>query len=296
MKKIIKLYGELNEKATVVGFNEIFSQDKFWGNVIEIDISDVVFVKPSGISMLYNICKWIKDKNIDISFKFQETDIKVLKYLDDSKFFEMVIGKQIFEESRVRDTTLPVKNLAISSTFDWLHSTFNAWMANQLECEVDQLNNLEILLLELFNNTRDHSEKDFCCTYSQHYPSKNTIEIGIGDIGIGIPNNIKNVFTNMNNDVECIKKALNRGITTKTKPSNRGEGLYILKSYILTEKIGVLTIISGKGYYKLWPNESVHEEVLDFSYPGTFINLEINTTNIKGIFTDVNEEGMSLEW
>ncbi|WP_432717830.1 hypothetical protein AAA448_06220 [Staphylococcus equorum] len=301
MIKTIKLSHELNAINVIYSFKNVINEIKSVDDkIIEIDITEVSFVKPSGISMLHNILNLIKDNDKEYQFKLPkiEQGNEVLKYLDDSLFFKNLTGDKIFENSQVRDTTLPIKNLKISFTEEWIKNNFNLWMARHLDCKTEQLANINSLLLELFNNTRDHSEKDYCCTYSQFYPQKNIIEIGISDIGVGIPKKVKERAPHLQYDFQCIEESLKRGFTTQTNPYNRGEGLYTLKKYIQEEKLGKLTIISGNGQYKLFPTGKNYTNTLKCNYPGTFISIEIDTNSISNILLDNydEEEGVDLEW
>lgn len=300
----IDLEGELDEKRTPIFFYKyIDAKNPVINEEFIINFENITFVKPSGISILYNILKWLGDHNNEISFSLpSRADHKVLKtevikYLDDSMFFKLFLGEKIFEDSIIRNTTLPLMNLSISSTENWIKSKFNPWISKHLNCSIERLANLQILLQELFNNTRDHSTKDYCCTYSQFYPNKNEIEIGISDLGVGIPYNVKAKVPHLQYDWQCISQALNRGFTTLTNPHNMGEGLYILKRYITNDKIGYVSIISGNGHYKLFPSGNEYSNVLNYTYPGTYISIVININNISNILIDdYIDGGVDFEW
>ncbi|MEN2009843.1 hypothetical protein AAJL88_03090 [Staphylococcus hominis] len=302
MNHSVKIYGTLDAEKVVDQFRVVLDNINKLNQTsleVEIDITELNFVKPSAISMLYNITKWINDNNYTFYFKLPEInrENKVLTYLDDSQIFKITTGRSIFEDSRVRNTTLPLKNLKISSTEEWVSTTFNYWFSYQIGCEVTRLANLQSLLLELFNNTRDHSDKDYCCTYSQHYPNRKKIEISISDFGVGIPNNVKKRAPHIQSDSQRIEEALKRGFTTKTNPHNRGEGLYILNEYIVEDGIGSLMIISGNGIYKVDSSGKVVKNTLKCTYPGTFISIEIDTRKVERILTDdFSDEGVELEW
>ncbi|KFE42807.1 ATP-binding protein [Staphylococcus agnetis] len=295
----INLKGSLEDVNTPSYFNG-YLEDR--DTIFKIDLSEISFVKPSGLSILYNIVRWLEDNENYIEFILPDLNNNnhkesPIRYLDDSKFFDKTIGYKVFDNSHLRETTLELTNISISQSNEWFLRTFNPWIAKHIGCNPNRLSNLEMLLQELINNTKDHSTKDFSYIYAQYYPKNREIEISIGDTGVGIPNNVKQKVPHLQYDWQRIAEAMNRGFTTKTNAHNMGEGLYILKKYILDQKLGRVSIISGTGHYVLYPSGREFSEVLNYNYPGTYISIVINIETIGNILTDEYiDGGVELEW
>ncbi|EJD5653197.1 HAMP domain-containing histidine kinase [Staphylococcus pseudintermedius] len=295
----INLKGSLEDVNTPRYFNGHLEDKE---TIFNIDLSEISFVKPSGLSILYNIVRWLVDNGNYIEFILPDLNNKnhkenPIRYLDDSKFFDKTIGYKVFDNSHLRETTLELTNISISQSNEWFLRTFNPWIAKHIGCDPNRLSNLEMLLQELINNTRDHSTKDFSYIYAQYYPNKGEIEISIGDIGVGIPNNVKQKVPHLQYDWQRIAEAMNRGFTTKTNAHNMGEGLYILKKYIVDQKLGKVSIISGTGHYILSSSGREFSTVLNYNYPGTYISIVINIETIGNILTDEYiDGGVELEW
>lgn len=297
----IRFSGKLNEHSVLNSFKQFFATPIVQNSEFNLYMGEITFVTPSGISLLYNLVEWLKDYNNSVKLLVPFNDgkqvrTKVMSYLDDSLFFERVLGYKIFEGSSLRSTTIPLTNVSISSSTQWINTIFNPWLSRHTHYPSYRFANIEMMLQEILNNTRDHSTKDLCYLYAQYYPNKNKIEIAISDIGVGIPYNVRKVVKH-DFDWQYIKESMNRGFTTETQPGNRGEGLYILKKYMIENRVGNISIISGSGYYKIFSNGSEYCSEIDYKYPGTYISLELKLDCLDYILTEEHiEGGVDLEW
>ena len=104
---------------------------------------------------------------------------------------------------------------------------------------------------ELGNNVFDHNLGNWpttisgCIIAAQHYPKTNTIEIAVGDPGIGFYGSLKTAFPNINSDIEAIKLGL-AGNTGRVGEI-RGNGLKLIQQWTLQNFSGTVMIHSGSG-------------------------------------------------
>lgn len=138
-------------------------------------------------------------------------------------------------------------------------------------------------ICELANNVCDHSESPIdAYIFCQYYPSSKSLQIVVGDMGIGIPNRIrtKEGFENKQ-DHDAILWALQQRNSTESRPHNRGLGLDTIKSDVLANE-GDLSIYSGNCHYKLMQNgqEEFRQNSIE-NFKGTIISIILNTNNIQ---------------
>ena len=133
-------------------------------------------------------------------------------------------------------------------------------------------------ILELFVNAAMHSESQvgiFSC--GQYYPQKNLLDFCVADGGIGIRRKIfKEIGLKMNSD-QAIAWAMVEGNTTRQGNVPGGLGLKLIKEFIAMNK-GNIQIVSDRGF---WEFSAQFENLtrLDIPFPGTVINIEINTAD-----------------
>lgn len=149
-------------------------------------------------------------------------------------------------------------------------------------------------LFEIFQNAAIHSTSEsgvYSC--GQYYPQKHRLDFTIADAGVGIRQNVRR-FTGDHemNSVDAIKWALTEGNSTKTSMQPGGLGLKLLKDFI-GKNNGKLQIVSRLGFYEF---SSIGEtySTLDYDYPGTCINIEINTNDTKSyrLKSEVNNDSI----
>jgi len=135
-------------------------------------------------------------------------------------------------------------------------------------------------IFEVFQNVVIHSGSRlgvFVC--GQFYPNLQRLDLTLADWGVGMRTNVRNYLKQNVSSVEAIRWALMQGHTTKTGSQPGGVGLTFLKEFI-TSNEGKIQIVSRQGFYEF---QSGKEEVfkMESDYPGTVVNLEINTADTK---------------
>lgn len=133
---------------------------------------------------------------------------------------------------------------------------------------------------EIFENSREHSESElgiFAC--GQYYPQKEQLDFSIADLGIGIQENIRRSLKLELDAVESLVWAMTEGSTTRTiaKGKPGGLGLKLIKQFINLNK-GRLILVSGKGFWS-YQNSNIEKKAFDYPFPGTVVNIEINTAD-----------------
>ena len=131
-------------------------------------------------------------------------------------------------------------------------------------------------IFEVFQNSVIHSESRlgvFVC--GQFYPQLQRLDLTIADAGIGIRTNVRRYLKKDISSIEAIRWALQEGHTTKTGPQPGGVGLKLLIDFIASNQ-GKIQIASRFGFYE-YSSGSERVEKLAADFPGTVVNLEINT-------------------
>jgi len=135
-------------------------------------------------------------------------------------------------------------------------------------------------ILEIFMNSAMHSETKlgiFAC--GQFYPTVQRLDFCIADAGVGIRRKIRQELNLRMNSDKAILWALQEGNTTRTGDVPGGLGLKLLREFVALNG-GRIQIVSDRGY---WECKAGVETVKRFehSFPGTVVNLEINTADTR---------------
>jgi hypothetical protein len=135
-------------------------------------------------------------------------------------------------------------------------------------------------IFEIFGNAVLHSKTElgiFSC--GQFFPGKHCISFTIVDLGVGFRSNVSNYLVTELDSVQAIRWALDQRNTTKSGDIPGGIGLKLLCEFI-TYNQGKLVIVSDDGY---WQRHGEHDSsrTLVGSFPGTIVNIEINTADQK---------------
>lgn len=152
------------------------------------------------------------------------------------------------------------------------------------------ITSLETLFSELFMNICQHSWAKNGIAFVSFPSNSSIIEIIISDIGVGIPSNIREEFSEYQErtDAEAIRYATQDWITTRSTDRNQGRGLNHTKT-ILSTLNGKGHIYSGYGALTFDKNTELALET-DFHH-GTQIHLLIDFSNFeKAIEPDYTEE------
>jgi len=134
-------------------------------------------------------------------------------------------------------------------------------------------------LMEIFSNAVIHSETKmgiFVC--GQYFHKQHRLDFTITDLGIGIRQNLLDKIELKLSADQAINWAMEGNNTTKHGRIPGGLGLKLLREFMRLNH-GKLQIISDAGYWEQNPDGSKQMETLSHRFPGTVVNIEINTAD-----------------
>jgi len=149
---------------------------------------------------------------------------------------------------------------------------------------------------EVFENAVDHSSTKlgiFAC--GQLFPRQKRLDFSIADRGVGIRANIQR-HTELNlSPEEAIAWALDGENTTRPRRAGKpgGLGLKLIRQFIKSND-GRLQIISDAGYGSFGAND-VEQETFEAPFPGTVVNIEINTADTSKYYLASEAEEVDPE-
>jgi len=145
-------------------------------------------------------------------------------------------------------------------------------------------------LMEIFSNAVIHSETKmgiFVC--GQYFHMRHRLDFTIADLGIGIKGNLNNKIGLKLPADDAIHWAMEGNNTTKRGPIPGGLGLKLLREFIRVNN-GRLQIVSDLGYWDQHPDGKVEKAVMPHRFPGTIVNIEINTADQKSYILSSERE------
>ena len=209
-------------------------------------------------------------------------------------FFNRYLRKTLYNNSRVRKTTLELQNVTYSGSYQWLGSTFIPWLSKEMCLSQSSLDTIKMCFGEIFNNINDHAEENIGCIFAQHYPRINEIQISISDFGIGIPNTIRKVDPFLT-DTEAIEKLLKKAIL-QSQPHKTEGRIVDPRKNVVGNYGGKVHIQSLRGILTCKQNNSnevwIKSKQGNSYYPGTFIEIVLDTRNFEEEINDKEE----FEW
>lgn len=260
-------------------------------SAIVFDFSSLAFIEPVGIVVLCNLIEYLRQAGVKVTFRNHKVDRGCLRYLDDCRFFERYLKRQLFEGSKERSGTVPLQLIAHDKAFEYLSFRLIPWVGQIVGLSKDSLDSMRACLEEIFHNVKDHSGVGIGCAFAQHYEAKSEIQIAVSDFGRGIPDLVRTVLPRLN-DRDALKQAAVEGFTTKSNVQNRGAGLPNLIKFV-TRLDGNVLIASGRGELVASPRLGGYKLTARHSadvYPGTLVRVILRTQSLKTIATDTEEE------
>lgn len=273
-------------RSDYVGFNSIAriaeqSRDVLFDSV-ELDFSCCNFFEANMAAPLYAVVSRIRDELNDVSLTNLKPSLETI--------FRKNHFLTKFQEEVLRDTnhtTVPFKTFKLQAGeqfFEYLESHMHGKgipaMSEGLTKRFRQS------LFEIFQNAAMHSSSKFgIFTCGQFFPQKHRLDFTIADAGVGIRDNVRQYTGNTRmSSCAAIDWALTEGNTTKTGDQPGGLGLKLLRDFIRMNK-GKLQIVSRYGYYQFSAN-GVNCIKLDHDFPGTCVNIEINTQDTSSYYLE----------
>lgn len=259
------------------------------------DFSRLNFVEPVGVVVLSNVIEYFKLLRCKVAFANHTTQTAGTRFLDDSLFFERYLGKKLFGTSSVRSTTVPLNLIHSERAQEYLLTTLMPWVGASVGMRPESLAGVRVSLEEVLHNVRDHSGVQIGCTFAQHFPNKNRIQIAISDFGAGIPNVVRKLLP-ATSDTAAIRLACQEGFTTQSNVQNRGAGLPTLIKYVTQNNGGNVLIAAGRGAISAAPSSigphpyKITARTINGSYPGTLVRVILRTDQLEKAAGDAEVE------
>lgn len=293
-RQVAKIYipRNMNDSALGVVLSRLVKATEAGNRYIVMDFSQLVFCDPVGVAALANYIAYFQSAGVEFKFRNHDVRSDANKYLDDAGFFEEFLGNRAFEDSGLRNTTIPFKCFDKNNYIGYLYERLAPWIAQEVNLSSDTMESIRACLEEVFHNIEFHSKAAKGFTIAQHYPKKSVIKIAITDFGIGIPTQVRSLLPELN-DPDAIVKACEEGFTTKSNVKNRGVGLALLVKYVVARNGGTVDIRSGLGVVKIAKNaKGAHLNAMksDWPYPGTMVNVTLRTDTLEELDSEVVPE------
>jgi signal transduction histidine kinase len=266
-----------NVKSDLAGFNNIAriaaeTQGLIFDSV-QLDFSSCEFFEANMTSPLFTVISNIRDNLSNISVVGLNSGLNEI--LRKNNFMSQFHEKSLVDETKSAIPFKVFKLHAGEQFFEYLelymYGKGMPKMSKVLKKRFKQS------LFEIFQNAAIHSKSPagiFTC--GQFFSEMQRLDFSISDSGVGIRENVRN-YTGLKkmSSRDAIKWALTEGNTTKTGEQPGGLGLKLLKEFIRMNN-GKLQIVSRLGYYE-FSSDGENYEKLDHDFPGTCVNIEINT-------------------
>ena len=263
------------------GFNRIAgiadATQLLFGDPVELDFSNCTFFEANMVAPLQAVIARLYDELNDVSVKNLKTDVQNI--LRKNGFLE-AFGLEAIPD--IHMTTLPLKRFkkdAVEQFYEYLDRYMNEKGIPHMSDALTK--RFRESLFEIFQNSTLHSKSSlgiFVC--GQFYPHKYKLDFTIADAGIGIRDNVRKYLKKPKlTSRSAIEWALVEGNTTKTGKQPGGLGLKLIKEFI-KKNSGKIQIVSRFGYYEFQHGDDSFLR-MDHDFPGTIVNIEINTNDIK---------------
>lgn len=254
-----------------------------------IDFSECHFIEPFHIVALSCLIEEYYQNGLEIHFVKSDT-LALNEYLSNILFWnywDLSFNRTEFHQSsRTSNLCLWKLNSTMLSPYVFFaQQYFEDNFSNESSFEP-----LNISLAELFNNIIDHSKSVVGgYTTNQFYPQQKKLKIAVCDFGVGIPFKINEYLMAIGEQTisskEALKKAFDKGFSTKSSPHNRGFGLDTLKT-IVKSCGGSLKVISNDVMFTLNSKGEAEVFSLKHNFQGTHIEVILDTN----LFDEKNNE------
>ncbi|WP_349743632.1 histidine kinase [Roseateles cavernae] len=267
-------------------------------STVVFDFARLSFVEPVGVVVLSNVIEYFRQLGCKVLFKNHTMSTGGVRFLDDALFFERYLGERVFPGSSPRSTTIPLGLIHSQRAQEYLLHTLMPWVGNAVGLTPESLAGVRVSLEEVLHNVRDHSGVSIGCTFAQHFPQRNRIQIAISDFGSGIPNVVRTKRPDTG-DAAALRLACMEGFTTQSNVQNRGAGLPTLIRYVTQNNGGNVLIAAGEGALSAAPTPNglhpykITTRTAGF-YPGTLVRVILRTDTLDRAAEDAVVE--SFKW
>lgn len=258
-----------------------------------IDFTKVDFLQPFHLASLACLLEEYKMSGARINFKSKRTTEsgKFISYTKFNRYWKRFFNRNFCFTSEINNT-LPIWKYDKTRIDSFATLAENFYSNHSVKGK--DMSVLRNSIVEALNNISDHSESKVSGFIStQYYKAKNELVIAICDFGKGIPRTVNSYLKkngeNKLSDCLALSRALEYGFSTRSTPQNRGFGLdNILTNVKVTN--GEIIIVSNKALLTKKTRDGAYLtpilDNLEFSFPGTYLVIKLNTN----YFRDLEEE------
>lgn len=277
----------------VIRFIEYLSNKTRNGKKALIDFSSTEFVSVLGSVYIYSEIDNILRKCGKTTVRIKDTPFhyQVRSTLRDSGLFELcnylvsprgprlpiIRGKD--DEKLTDITNYLVETAFLDHQLDFDSTANTEWVANKAIGEA---------MLNVKQHAYPDNEQDNRFWWATAEIIDNTLHLALCDRGVGIPETLSNkswfqdilkTIKQRSSDSEMIKEAMIYTRSSRQGVSGGGLGSRDIQDLILKSNDGHLTIISGKGFYRLESRETEVAIEIGRDVNGTLIQWEIPLKN-----------------
>jgi len=236
---------------------------------------------PMDILIITQFAIWLQSTGGEITLSVEE---HIRTYVEDiglSEFCNSNVHSPATIDSISSQTAMPIRRVDRETMYAYVDAT-EAYMKNI--CLGKDLQMLNHCLSELINNVYDHSNSKIdAYVFCEYYPLFNIIRVAVSDLGIVIPNSVKNYLKRENKielgEKECVKWALEENRTVKSSPHNMGKGLDNLNSFARANDT-VWKIVTNGILMKGEPSKNSYYDNPIVGFQGTIVELDIRVDNL----------------
>lgn len=258
------------------------------GANVSIDLSHCTFANYQALSLWVLYIWYLKDRGCNV---------QIIKANNErfgaSKMWRLMGANGLFSILKSSADNFSSHNykplFAIRNSLDFRTALKKAESYTR-DFDVEYEKTLRYVLSELLYNTLEHGRHARIPSIIQfvYYREKQEISFIIADLGVGIRQHLRQVYTDLEDDASAIRFALNpkvSGTFAQGHPyaskDNAGVGLY-LSSNIIRHLHADMHIVSGRGVVHVSPVD-VTQRANVFNWPGTFVNVRLRLTPRQSI-------------
>jgi anti-anti-sigma regulatory factor len=260
------------EFVRIVGY----ARKKFFYQYFVLDFSEAENVYPNGIIPIIVEVDRLKSEGINFDFLFPCSK-RVLEVFQQSNYLHFFQPEKYALNDLRTSNQLSLHKFTNNEEWDNLIQSILDIAIQQLVFAPGVAESFEWIINELAGNTLVHADSDYGFVQVVTYPNNDRIALVIADNGIGILGSMRKRFPEIQNDLDAINKAIQKGVTSNPE-FGQGNGLTGTIS-IVANNSSTLNISSGTGSLYLSPDGKMKPAERKYyeRHRGTLIDLQLNT-------------------
>jgi len=262
--------------------------DTFSDKEIVFDCGNINFIRPLGLNILALLIRSLLQQESSTIFFACPTDLGCEQYFNDQGFYkEFRLGdRDKAIKASPRSTSIGLRRMEVFEPF-YLQQIAQ-WLNRNLSLPEEIITDaVTIPLSEIILNVVDHSQSSMgCYICAQSYPQEKKLMLSVADCGVGFLETLRPRYTSLSHEsqdqnAKAIALAVQEGISSKSRGSNAGAGLYILSDFL--KQRGNVEIISKDGVWRQNADGTTLSRTIPFAFPGSCVNVEFDNQKIMDL-------------